>query len=391
VQKWVKGVFGMPRTHEMVDLSHVRELADGGERAEYGNRTEEFYKNSQDPFGSKASITKFLYPAVGFSIPFFGMWILSSQMGSGGADTSVAFGSMLPLIVPIRLKRAGAWVKDKLSFRSTEDESDKSDRKEPAPEQSDGGDSNRPSLRTVGAALFWVLLVGGLEYGLFSLFGLTITVGVNLAVMLGFLFLPMLSFLGKPSKILAGMFSKLFFRLGFMGFREPVFYWTPKRYILKEFANIEKVGDTKWYNLFGTQVGFSFPPDPDSWDAEVVDHAELENIPIPEDNPEITTDGGDVPKTNIPMKYVRTEQMNRDRYGAFIPKRIRDNKYYLHTARALERFKHSANGEKSHLRLQEAKEQHGGGDDGVDDNSVLYLTAGMTFIGIVLGVWFFIL
>jgi len=174
-----------------------------------------------------------------------------------------------------------------------------------------------------------------------------------------------------------------------MGYREPVFYWTPRKYVVKEFGHIDKVGEMKWYNLFGAQVGFSYPPEADSWDAEVVPHAELENMPIPEDHPDLSADGGEI-KSNIPKKYVRTEAFNRDRYGGFIPRMIRDNKYYLHTGRALERFKHSANGEKTHLRLQEAKEKHGGGSDGLPDKGILYATTFMGALGALMGVWLFI-
>ena len=87
VSEWKRGVFEMPKKHELVNLSRVRELVDGGERSEYPKRVEELYRNSRDPFGSGLPIMRMLMPAIAFLITFGGIWLIVTRLGgSGGGE-----------------------------------------------------------------------------------------------------------------------------------------------------------------------------------------------------------------------------------------------------------------------------------------------------------------
>jgi len=99
VAKWMPGVFELPKKHELVDLSAVQELVDGGERSEWAKRVEELYKNSRDPFADGTPVTKYLYPMIAFAITFGGIWFMVSQFGlptgSSGPTETVGYGSLL--------------------------------------------------------------------------------------------------------------------------------------------------------------------------------------------------------------------------------------------------------------------------------------------------------
>ncbi|MFT4922848.1 MAG: hypothetical protein ACI8XM_002067, partial [Haloarculaceae archaeon] len=140
-----------------------------------------------------------------------------------------------------------------------------------------------------------------------------------------------------------------------------------------------------WYGLFGRRVGFAFEPEPESWGEEVMTHTEVES------HQEAIADGGSPTGSNVPAKFVRAPELRRDSYAAMVPKRVNDAAYYLHSGMASERFKNSANGEKSYNRLMEAKDKFGTGDEAFSDKTILYATVLMGLIGIGLGVFFFLL
>lgn len=349
VTKWIPGAFEMPTSHELVDLSKVTELIDGGERAEYPVRVEELYKHSQDPFADATPMMKFLYPVIGWAIPFFGIWLLADQLGgpAGGAGSTVGYGSTLLLLA----------VKNDVDWR-------------------------RAGRVLLGVIVF-LLMPAAILIGIALVFNPLLAVAVLLAFGMGFLMLPILSFLSRPSKRISGAFSNLFFRLGFMGYETPIFYWTPERYELREYRTLDDTHDVTWYSLFGKQVGFTFPPEEESWGAEVMDRDELQS--------EVAlADGGEI-DTNVPDTWRKTKTMRKDNYGGLVPADLSDDAYYLNSQIALGRFTNSAVGEKSLRRLLEAKDKYGGGEEGIADRTVIWATVGMAILGIGMGVFFFLL
>ena len=349
VTKWIKGVYEMPKQYEFPRLSDVRHLIDGGERSEYPHRTEEIYKHSRDPFNDSTAITKFFYPIIAFVITFGGIWFMADQFGTpGGSGTTVSYPDMVQYgmlaIVPAISERRN---------------------------------------QILGTILALALAAGYL-FVLYTLAGLVGVIGGSIGFLIGFGFLPVMAFASTILGPLAGVFSSLFFRLGFMGYRRPIFVWTPEKYELREHDTLEDtVNDPVWYGAFKSLLGFTFEPSEDSWGSELLEHDDLEAR-------QVATDGGEKPSTNVPKRFTRTD-IARDSMGAFIPNRIRKSKYYLHSGIAQARLKNSANGEKSLKRLLEAKEKHGEGDSGLDDRLVLYLVAIFGFVGAAAGVFFFIL
>jgi hypothetical protein len=359
IMKWMPAVFELPSRHQILDLSHVRELVDGGERAEYPQRVEMFYRHSQDPFKDGPNIMKFLYPVISFCIPFFGMWILASQIGTGGGrSTSVSFGTLAILLL---IAGRGPPVRKILAH-----------------------------IKNLIQLFVLVLFVIGVPAGVFTLLwvyaGPVAAVALTLSYLAGFFALPLVSFLFGFSTGLSVALARLYMKLGFLAYRKPVFEWTPWAYRLREYSDLEAPDEIAWYGLFGNQVGFTYTPDPEIWD-------EGERYP-PSDVRELGTtavaDGGDR-ESNLPPKYRPAPSIKRDSYGGFVPARVDDDAHYLNSAVALNRFSGSANGKMSMERLLLAKEKWGGNTDAIRDQTVLYLSAAMGLLGVILGVVFFIL
>jgi hypothetical protein len=379
VEKWVKGVFEMPEgVYELADLSKVRELVDGGERAEYPRRVEEMYKHSRDPYGDGTSMMKFLYPILGFSIPFFGIWVLASQLGApnAGGGSTVGFGAgFIGFLLAIPFGDGGG-------------DSDDTDDTDDSPKEGEGRDLGE-TLLTVAKWVGVLVVFAGIPLALFAAIAVFVSpiaaIGLFLAYAMGLTLLPFLSVLARGSEKLSGFFAELFFKLGFLGYQEPVFVWTPEEYELREQRDLEDTEVHSWYGLFGRRVGFAFEPEPESWGEEVMTHTEVES------HQEAIADGGSATGSNVPAKFVRAPELRRDSYAAMVPKRVNDAAYYLHSGMASERFKGSANGEKSYNRLMEAKDKFGTGDEAFSDKTVLYATVLMGLIGIGLGVFFFLL
>ena len=361
VQKWLPAVFELPSQHQILDLSRVRELVQGGERAEYPQRVESFYRHSQDPFGDGASISKFFYPIIGFGIPFFGMWILSSQLGSGGgATSSVSFGlGMMGMVMGVLA----------------------------------GGDSDGRNWLGHLLAILRLIVLAVVSFGLptvivgalWLLVSPIAAVGLSLCFLFGFLLLPLLSLLLGVSETLAKSLASLFFKLGFLGFRTPVLEWTPWSYRLREASELDDVEEICWYGLFGTQVGITYAPDADAWeDGELLRPQEVRELGAAQ------TDGG-AAETNLPPQYDPAPSVTRDIYGGFVPSRVDDDAQYLDSAVAMSRFNGSADGKMSMERLLLAKEKYGGSNGPLSDKAVLYLTAAGGLLGVILGVIFFVL
>lgn len=333
IDKWVPGVLPTPATPSLVNLGRVRELAYGGERAEYPQRTKDLYELLMSPFGDGISPSKVIYLIAAFLGPFTVIWLLSSQLGGGGAPTdSVSF---VPGMATFTLLFGVATVKRYLWI---------------------------PLLLAVAGGLAFLV-------GPFGALALLLSAGI------GFIVVPLLARLSKPVPLIAGAFSNLFFRLGFFGFRRPVFYWQADKYVVREAATIDNLGGTDWYGMFGTVVGFSYDPE-DAWGPEVVSDVEALQ--------DAGTDSG-----NIPAGYVPATELNADQYGAFVPKRPDDDTTYLKSKIALDRFEGAATGRKSLEKLGEAKPEHGG-TDGMAEDTYMKLTAACALVSFIAGIGLFV-
>lgn len=361
VTKWKPAVFEMPTRHEIVDLSRVRELIDGGERSEYPKRVKELYKHSRAPFHDGNPISKFFYPIIAFVITFGGIWFMASQFGTvgsglpgtGGSTVGYGAGTLAFLLTTTNLGGSRDW---------------------------------RRLARSALAILAPIGLLGviGVVAGPVAALAVLLAYTVGFCMVPGLtLFLSHLPFIGS---VLATTFSQLYFRLGFLSYQNPVFEWQPDGYHVRDYPNLETTEEQPtWYSLFGTQIGFTYTPGRDAWGPEYIDHDELEAHQEP------LADGGATTDTNLPAKYVRTDLSRGDTYGGFIPKRLKRSHYYLLTGIAAARFKFSAAGEKSLRRLLEAKETEGEPDGGMNDGLVFKTTAASGLFGVILGVIFFLL
>lgn len=353
VSKWMPGVFEMPSAHELVDLSKVAELVDGGERSEYAKRVEEIYKHSREPFEDGSGISKFFYPIGALLASFLGIWFFASKIGTGdaGGGSTVGWGVSMLFIMSI-------------------------------------GGSNpdidwHELLRVgVGVMVFLGFPMLGFAF-IFIAISPVVAVGGLFAFTLGFLLVPFLSTICKVSSRLSAVWSKLYFKLGFMAYQRPVFEWTPEAYRLREYRDLDDNGNIEWYGVFGRDVGFTYTPGEGAWGPEYMETGELEDR-------QPVADGGTT-NSDIPPGYVKADTMGRDDYGAYIPSRLKGSKYYLHSGIATGRFKNSATGEKALRRLLEAKEKHGGANSGMDDKTLLYLTTICGVLGSALGVILFVL
>jgi len=102
VMKWKRAVYEFPEKHELVNLSAVRELVDGGERSEYPKRVENIYELSREPFKSGTSATRFIMVLVALLAPFAMFWLFASQSDAGtGAGTTIGFGSSLVVLATV--------------------------------------------------------------------------------------------------------------------------------------------------------------------------------------------------------------------------------------------------------------------------------------------------
>lgn len=349
VSYWYKGVYEFAKdTYELVNLSHVRQLVDGGERAEYPQRVQKEYEQSRQPFAESVSSWRVLVIVVALLGPFVVIWFMKSYLSA--PDASLSFGVLAMLF-------SGAGLADM--------------------------DVNAKRVATI-IAVAGIPVVALLAIAL--LFNPVLAGFVLLTVALGFAFVPVLSFAFRPSTLLSDFLAGILWKLGMLGFDRPVFEWRRRKYVLREHR---KLSDTAiqptWYSLGGKQVGFTFDPSADSWGAEVVDAGKLEA------KQELATDGGG--DTNVPAGYAKTPDITRadGKYAAFVPKRLNpDDHYYLDTAIAKARFTDAANGEKSLNRLLWAKENKTE-SNGMADSHMIYAVAGSSIFSFVLSVVLFLL
>lgn len=364
VMGFVRGVLSFPKgVYEMVDLTDVRYLVTGSERAEQPQTVKKFYEISQEPYSDKkTAVQLFLLLAAAIG-PFAMVWILASQLG--GPSETVSYGANLVLIAGLTM----------------------------------------PNSEQVKHALKLFVIYTSVLLPLPAIFGaialfISPAISVSLLVLfvIGFMIFPVFSQVLKASDGAANAMSRLLLKLGFMGYDEPVLEYTESGYETREFANLPDVSkeNISWHTFLGRKFGFTFTPDASVWDNEPVPTSEITN------KSEAITDGGQMQhrsnghekmggiKTNIPSGFSRIGERTRAMYGEFVPTRVSDSKLYVHVGRSLERFKHVATGQKSYNRLERAKEEFGGGS-GFDERTVAILMAVLSTLSLLLGVAIFLL
>lgn len=367
VHEWKRGVFEFAKNaHELVSLGHMRQLIDGGERAEFPQRTESFYEISREPYKSSASTVRVMMILLALMAPFGMVWFVWNQTtGSAGGSTvgyDIAYAALLAI----------------------------------------------PSLATLGDVLEDVdwqrgLTAAGVLLTLPLIFLVLVIVAGPItavttfgALTLGFWTIPLLTFPLRVTSSVGPGLGKQLFKTGLKGFNRPVFKWTPRKYTLVEGddLDVDEQQDVTWYGLLGNIIGFTYEPSAESWGPAVEPHDELEN------RKEHTADGqtaladgsgnsSGVAETNLPSKYVRAPGMRRASvYAAFLPKQLRRRKLYVHSGIAWGEFSDSATGEKSMNRLTQAKEVHGG-DSSMSDKTLIYATVGCGLFSFISGIAFF--
>ncbi len=378
VYGWVRGVFELPKKHELVDLSRVRQIVTGTERAEYPTRIETMYKNSRMPYADKTPLLRMALPVIAFLGVFGAIWFMASQGngGSGGGGSTVGYSSLLLLLsapslsladIRERLQDAWNWLEPRLKSTA-----------------SSGADTaSEVDWRRLGGILALVLPLPLAFLAVAAVAGVIKAVLAFIVIGMGYWTLPLLTVFARPSDRLSGMLSQLYLMLGFLGYQQPVFEWTPAKYRLREFEDLDDTTNVKWYGLANSLVGFTFQPDEDAWGQEVIGHTEVDS------RKEALADGGAA--SNIPSGYTRYPDMQRAVYGAFVPNRIKRHHYYLHSGITLSRFTDAAIGEKSLRKLLAAKEKYGEDGWGVSDSTLMWLTFGAAILAAVLGVFVFFL
>jgi hypothetical protein len=427
IDKWVPGAFTLPDAFQMCDLSAASELVDGGERSEYPERTEQLYKHSRDPFGDGMQLMRLFLPVLAFMGTFGGIWLLASQLGapSGGGGSTVAFGAALLAAgatrrlrlddVPgrdsdqdplddvttdddatahgdrgsDRLTRVRTWLRDQqqslLAGGGGGDDDD--DGPDILTRIRDWASDHRRALLAVVAGLGVLTLGGAAVVGMVLLLGLLSVIAAVVTFIAGLLAVPVVAQLGRVSERVGGWFSGLFFKQAFLGYRDPVLVWTPKRYELREQDKLSDVApDPTYYSIFGARVGFSFEPG-----AESFGEAGATSDGLDAYTDAIVADGGES-KSNVPsQRYAKAPELGPDRFGGFVESGTSRGDYGVLTDIAMGWWANSADGTKSMRQLLQAKEKFGGDEPAVSDKTIAYLTAAMGGVGAVLGIVIFLL
>lgn len=342
ISHWYKGVYEFSKSaYELVDLSAVRELVDGGERAEYPQRVEREYEHSRSPFASDMSNLRIILLIVAMVGPFMAIWIGVWQFGK--PDSTMSFGLLTLLLSTTGIER----------------------------------------IKRVPVAVLLIALPVGIVAGTFVIFSPFIAIGVAVTMLLGWAFVPFLSLAARPSARLADAFSTILWKHGMLGYDRPVFVWTPRQYELVEYATLDETAEVNWYNLDGQTVGFSFQPGTDAWGAELVDADTVEAK-------RTVADGGTADDSHVPPGYAKAPEIKRanGRYAAFVPKRMRSESFYLDSAIAKARFKDSADGSKSVSRLLWAKENKTE-NDGTDERRLMFMVMGSAAMSFFTGILVF--
>jgi len=362
IDQWIPGVFELSGDYSLVNLSNIRNIIDGGERAEYPTRVEELYKLVRLPHTSRTGALRILIPVAAFIGTIVAFWQISkSSGGGGGADTVISGGGLALLFTAMTSED----IKQRL--REFVDATD---------------------WWTVGA---WVALVGPVvlvELAVLLLAGPVMFIIANLTFLMGFTFLPFVTMLGRASSTISGGLAKyVYLRLGLVGYDRPVLEWQPRGYQLQEARDLGvDDAEVNWFGLANNLIGFTYQPSEDTFGPDVMDTHDIKNVA------ELATDGGE-PDTSLPAGWVRAPKLKRDVYGAYVPRRsnLDDDNIYLDSHIALGRMTDAAVGEKSLRRLLWAKEEYGDGSFGLSDKALLWATMGSLILGSAIGVFLFFL
>lgn len=341
VKAWIRGVFAIPETHDVLRLGYARELVTGIERAEHPETVEEFVKLSRDPYKKGTGTMKIIVLLAAIIGPFLILGLLSGQMGK--PDSTISFGVLALLLSTTGLPDA----------------------------------DYKGILASIAGLLLALVPLGIIAYLTSPLtalwFVLTLALGfVLMTFVIGWV-------LGKAmTERLAGLLLKL----GLLGYTQPVLEWTASKYRLREYNELDLPEDHEpaFYGIAGTQLGFTYTPKPDSFKSVHVENVDAKG--------EVMADGG--PSTNLPVGHERYPEQRRAAYAGFVPEDTKDGHFYINTGVALEAFTNAAVGIKSHRFLTRAKEKFGG-DDGISDKTFLYGTLGAGLISFITGVFVFFL
>lgn len=343
---WVRGVFEFPdNQYELPDLACVRELVAGIERAEHPQRIKKFYEYSREPYNTSTKATKFIMLIVAIIGPFAAIWILASQ--SSTPTSSVQFGGLALLLLA-----------------------------------SGRGVLNASSLKRAATAVAVILPLPLLFLLVTVITSPVYAIMVFIVMGMGFWFVPILTQLLKISDRAAESIAPLLIKMGLIGYDLPVWELTDKGYRVREYSNLGSVTDGRvtWHRLLGRTVGFTFTPTTDSWSTEVVDRNELDAMMV--------ADGG--PKTNVPANCTRVPDKGRAVYGDFVPSKLKESCYYIATGVSINRIAKAARGNKSHQRLLQAKEQHGG-ESSLSDRTMILTMSVLGTLSFASGVFLFVL
>lgn len=343
VAEWMRGVFEAPDGRNVLpDLTHVKRLKWGGERAEYSQRVEQLWeKYLAELEGDSTSSMQFIMIVVALIAPFAACWLIASQGGAsaGGSTISGLSGSSLALLA-----------------------------------------SQKRQLGQVVGVAVPLAAIAGIGY----LFGPGVAVAMAVLYGFGLAVVPMLAWFVRAIGVGAEGLARKFMQFGLLGYSDPVFEWRPEGYRLADAAELDIGDDVAWYSLCGSRVGFSFEPSERSWGAEVVGADDIDSY-----RDDTVADGGQFTESNIPATHAPAPDFSRGRIGGFLPKRVRDNTLYLHTGIALERFAGAAQGQKALNRLLWAKENHDG--QPISDRGFAYLTVGCGVFSMAAGIGVFFL
>lgn len=369
---WIRGVFEFPDDqHELVNLSHIRQLATGTERAEHSERVEEFYEKSRDPYQSVPSVSRLAMIILAICGPFAVLWFMASQGGGGGGGSTVGYGALLWFAglrsvlrtrldgAISRVKGFGGWIVGGAG--------------------SAGGAAGNIDWRRIAVVLAVVLPLPAIFLVLFVFVNPLVAILAYVAMGMGFWALPFLTLFARELGPFGGALSRyLYLTLGLAGWDRPVFEWTPAKYVIREADELGDLERVHWYGLANSLVGFTFQPGSESWENGTLEKQDIENrleYNMDATGALIQSDGGT--KTDLPVEYERFPEQQRAVYGGFVPasRYLRADAYYLDTGIWFQRFTNAAVGERALRKLLQAKEKYGG-DQSMDDSTLMKLVVG---------------
>lgn len=357
---WIRSVFEVPGTPRLVDLSAVRELATGSERAEHPDQAEQFYIYSRSPDGSQMSLVRLLLPFLWFVGLLVLFWQIGSRTGGGGGGgdgstisyTAIALASVAP--AEVLRRRIG-------------------------------------SIVVLAAAVLAVGAVAAFVGPLLAIVGVV-------CFALGFTFVP---FLGLALGFLriGGHLSRLFVRLGLLGYREPVFYYDADGYRLLEFEELPAGASVgAWHVLANTRVGFGFDPAVLEDGPDHVPVGSLQQWASERQNPRVKSDGSTlrevvgwssaVPEGSYRAPFATSGTAD---YAGFLPAEPDGESVYVQSNIAGQRLDWGFEGDVTDDKHQAAKEEYGDGNlNSIGDRMVIASMVLSTIVATGFGWWVFL-